>query len=171
MKPLLERVSGLLHALLAPACLWLLASSPWVALYHELPAQAGWIDLAHVGVGLATLPLVLVYLRACTQGGLWRTYFPWLAGRWHGIASDLRGLARGRRPMSEGAGLFAALEGVLLLALLLTALTGALWLLLAGGDAAVTLRTVHIALAQVFGVALAAHVLAVSLHLVDLVRG
>jgi hypothetical protein len=171
MKPLLELLSGRLHALLAAACLWLLVSSPWVGLYRELTAQAGWVNLAHAGVGLLTLPLVLVYLRACTQGGLWRTYFPWLAGQWSGIGRDLRGMARGERPMNEGAGLFAAIEGLLLLALLVTAVTGALWLLLQGGQAAVLLRAVHIVAAQAFAVTLGAHVLAVSLHLVDLVRG
>lgn len=171
MRTLLERVSGLLHALLAPACIFLLASSPWIGMYHALPESPGWLDLSHVIVGLATLPLAVVYVVACTQRGLWRTYFPWLSGQFGGIGRDLAGLARGQRPMSEGGGLFAAIEGLLLVALLAVALTGALWFILQGGDAAVALRSMHASCAHVFGVLLGAHVLAVSLHLVDLVRG
>lgn len=171
MATLLERVSGVLHALLAPACIFLLAASPWIGMYHALPEAPGWLDLSHVIVGLVTLPLALVYLVACTRQGLWRTYFPWLAGQFDGIGRDVAGLARGQRPMSEGGGLFAALEGLLLVALLAVSLTGALWFVLQGGDAAVSLRAVHGTCAHVFGWLLGAHVLAVSLHLVDLVRG
>jgi hypothetical protein len=171
MRTLLERVSGVLHALLAPACIFLLAASPWLGMYQALPAEPGWINLSHVIVGLSTLPLVLLYLYACIQRGLWRTYFPWLAGQVGSIGRDLAGLARLQRPMSEGGGLFAALEGLLLLALLVVALTGALWFVLQGGDAAVSLRATHAAAAHVFGWLLGAHVLAVALHLVDLVRG
>ena len=57
------------------------------------------------------------------------------------------------------------------LALLVVALTGTLWFILQGGDAAVGLRAVHAVAAHVFGWLLGAHVVAVSLHLVDLVRG
>lgn len=168
---MLHRLSGLLHALLAPACLFLIFASPWIGMYHQMPEQPGWINLSHAWVGLATLPLVLVYLVACTREGLWRTYFPWLAGEVGGIARDLGGLARGQRPMSEGGGLFSTLEGVLLLALLGTAGSGAAWFALQGGDAAVMLRSLHIASANIFAATLLAHVLAVALHLVDLVRG
>jgi hypothetical protein len=171
MRTLLERLSGLLHALLAPACIALLATSPWLGMYHALPESPGWLNLSHVIVGLATLPLALVYLVACTQHGLWRTYFPWLAGQVGGMRRDLAGLARGQRPMSEGGGLFAALEGLLLVALLAVSATGAAWFILQGGDAAVAVRSVHATCAHVFGWLLGAHVLAVSLHLVDLVRG
>ncbi|MCA3220281.1 MAG: cytochrome b/b6 domain-containing protein [Burkholderiales bacterium] len=171
MRTLLERVSGLLHALLAPACIFLLAASPWIGMYQALPAEPGWTNLSHVVVGLITLPLVLLYLYACIRRGLWRTYFPWLAGQVGGIRRDLAGLTRLQRPMSEGGGLFAALEGLLLLALLVVALTGTLWFILQGGDAAVGLRAVHAVAAHVFGWLLGAHVVAVSLHLVDLVRG
>jgi hypothetical protein len=168
---MLGRLSGLLHALLAPGVLFLFAASPWIGMYHQLPEAPGWLDLSHVAIGLALLPLALVYLVACTRHGLWRTYLPWLAGQFGGIGRDLAGLTRGQRPMSEGGGLFAAIEGLLLFALLLAAGSGALWLVLQGGDAAVALRTLHIASVHGLGWLLAAHVLAVSLHLVDLVRG
>jgi hypothetical protein len=169
MKPLIERFSTALHLLLVPACLWLLASSPWMALYAEVPADATWIDRSHVWIGLVTLPAALLYLAACTQAGLWRTYYPWLAGEFGGLGRDLAGLARLRRPMSEGGGLFSTIEGLLLLALLAVAGTGTAWFALSGSDAAVAWRAVHIIAAQMFAVLLAAHVVAVALHLVDLV--
>ncbi|MFN7779444.1 MAG: hypothetical protein ACK5RK_11300 [Betaproteobacteria bacterium] len=168
MKPLIERFSTALHLLLVPACLWLLASSPWIALYADVPADATWIDRSHVWIGLVALPAGLLYLLACTQGGLWRTYYPWLAGEFGGLGRDLAGLARLRRPMSEGGGLFSTIEGLLLLALLAVAGTGAAWFALPGSDAAVALRAVHIVAAQAFALLLAAHVVAVALHLVDL---
>jgi hypothetical protein len=168
MTPLLERASRPLHALLVPICLWLAASSPWLALYAEVPEDAGWIDHAHVWLGLAALPLAAAYFVACLQGGLWRTYYPWAAGELGGLKRDLTGLLRLRRPMSEGGGLFSTLEGLLLLALLATAASGALWFALQGSAAAVTLRALHIGAAQLFIVLAAAHVAAVALHLVDL---
>lgn len=168
MTPLIERVSTPLHLLLVPACLWLVASSPWIALYAEVPADATWIDRSHVWVGLATLPAGLLYLASCAQGGLWRTYYPWVAADFAGLGRDLAGLVRLRRPMSEGGGLFSTIEGLLVLALVIAAGTGAAWFALAGSDAAVALRAVHIVTAQVFAGLLVAHVVAVALHLIDL---
>ncbi|MFN9480272.1 MAG: cytochrome b/b6 domain-containing protein [Betaproteobacteria bacterium] len=168
MTPLVERLSSPLHLLLVPACLWLVASSPWIALYAEVAADATWIDRGHVWIGLATLPAGLLYLASCAQGGLWRTYYPWLAGEFGGLGRDLAGLVRLRRPMSEGGGLFSTIEGLLLLALLAVAGTGVAWFVLQSSDAAVALRAVHIIAAQMFAGLLAAHVVAVALHLVDL---
>jgi hypothetical protein len=171
MTPLLDRASRPLHALLVPLCLWLVASSPWLALYAALPDDAGWIDYAHIGLGLAALPLGALYFAACLQGGLWRSYYPWAAGDFGGLGRDLGGLLRARRPMSEAGGLFSTIEGLLLLALLAAASSGALWFAVQGSEAAVTLRALHIGAAQVFIALAAAHLLAVALHLVDLLSG
>ena len=116
------------------------------------------------------LPLAIVYCAACTVGGRWRLYFPWAAGRFGDIARDLAGIVRGQRPGSEGGGLFAAVEGLLLLALLASALTGALWFLGRGTDAAIAWRGHHIVAARGFTGLMVLHVLAVALHFVDLVR-
>ena len=107
MRSLLDRLNNPLHLLIALACTWLLASSPWIGLYHALPEEPGWLNLGHVVLGLAMLPLGIVYLAACTVGGRWRLYFPWMAGQFGMIGADLAGVFRGQRPGSEGGGLFA----------------------------------------------------------------
>jgi hypothetical protein len=170
MRSLLDRLVNPLHLLIALACTWLLVSSPWVGLYDALPDAPGAMNLAHVVLGLALLPLGLVYLAACTVGGRWRLYFPWAAGQFGPIAADVGGLIRGQRPGSEAGGLFAAVEGWLLLALLAAALSGALWFANQGTDAAALWRGLHIDAAHVFAVLMGLHVVAVALHLVDLVR-
>jgi hypothetical protein len=170
MRSLLDRLVNPLHLLIALAATWLLASSPWIAMYHALPEPAGAINLSHVVLGLALLPLGLVYLLACTAGGRWRLYFAWMAAQFEGIAADVSGLFRGQRPGSEGGGLFAAIEGLLLLALIAVAASGAGWFVERGTDAAVAWRAWHISTAHAFAVLMGLHVLAMSLHLVDLVR-
>jgi hypothetical protein len=170
MRSLLDRLVNPLHLLIALACTWLAASSPWIGLYHALPDDPGAIALSHVVLGLAMLPLGIVYFLACTVGGRWRLYFPWVAGQFGGIGRDVAGLVRGQRPGSEGGGLFAAVEGLLLLALLASALTGALWFLGRGTEAAIAWRGHHILAARGLIVLMVMHVLAVALHLVDLLR-
>lgn len=170
MRSLLDRLVNPLHLLIALACTWLLASSPWIGMYQALPEEAGFFNLGHVALGLALLPLGLAYLVACTAGGRWRLYFPWVTGRFEDIARDVAGIFRGQRPGSEGGGLFAALEGLLLLALLATAVSGAFWFFNDGADAAVAWRGHHVVAARALAGLLVLHVIAVSLHLVDLVR-
>ena len=170
MRSLLDRLVNPLHLLIALACTWLAASSPWIGLYQALPDDPGAINLSHVVLGLAMLPLGIAYFAACTVGGRWRLYFPWVAGQFGEIGRDVAGLFRGQRPGSEGGGLFAAIEGLLLLALLATALTGALWFLGRGTEAAIAWRGHHILAARGLIVLMVMHVLAVALHLVDLLR-
>ena len=170
MRSLLDRLNNSLHLLIALACTWLLASSPWVGLYEALPDEPGWINASHVVLGLAMLPLGLLYLAACTGGGRWRLYFPWAAGQLGTVGADVAGVFRGERPASEGGGLFATIEGLLLLALIAAAFSGALWWLGGGSESAVVWRGHHIVAARAFAVLMVIHVVAVSLHLVDLVR-
>lgn len=171
MRALLDRFDGPLHGLAGLLAAWLLLSSPWVALYRSLPADASFATLAHVAFGLVALPVALLYLAACALGGRWRLYFPWLAGDLAALARDLSGLVRGRRPMSEGGGLLATLEGLLLIALLAAAIVGALWLAAQGGGSALLLRDVHIVCARACAALALAHLAGVALHLVDLLRG
>jgi hypothetical protein len=171
MRALLDRLINPLHLLIALAALWLLASSPWLSMYRKLPAPPGAINLSHVLLGTALLLLGVVYALACTVGGRWRLYFPWLAGQGGAVWRDLAGMFRGQRPMSEGGGLFGAIEGLLLLALLAAATTGVLWWLQGGSADAFAWRDHHVVAARTFAVLLAAHLVAVSLHLLDLVRG
>lgn len=170
MRSLLDRLNNPLHLLIALACTWLLASSAWIGMYRSMPEYPGWVDLSHVMLGLAVLPLGLVYGAACTAGGRWRLYFPWAAGQFSGMRADLSGLFRGERPGSEGGGLFATVEGLLLIALLASSITGALWFVSQHTEAAVSWRGHHIVAARCFGGLLLAHLLAVALHLLDLIR-
>jgi hypothetical protein len=170
MNPRLDPLRGPLHAALALTALWLIGSSPWLTMFTALPEPAGAFNLAHLILGLAVLPLVLLFLAACTLGGGWRLYFPWVAGDFAQTGRDLAGLVRGERPLSEGGGLFAALEGLLLLAVLAAAATGAAWWLAQGGDAAVSLWQWHKLAARACTALLGLHITAAALHWVDLIR-
>ncbi|MDH5207890.1 MAG: cytochrome b/b6 domain-containing protein [Burkholderiaceae bacterium] len=170
MRSLLDRLVNPLHLLIALACTWLLASSPWIGMYQALPEEAGFSNLSHVALGLALLPLGTVYFAACAVGGRWRLYFPWVAGQFEDIGRDVAGVFKGERPGSEGGGLFATIEGLLLLALLATALSGAFWFFSQNTDGAVAWRGHHVIAARALAGLLLLHVVAVSLHLVDLLR-
>ena len=97
-------------------------------------------------------------------------YFPWAAASSARSAPQLAGVFKGQRPGSKGGGLFATIEGLLLIALIAAAASGTLWFLERGSDAAVLWRGHHIVAARAFAVLMGLHVLAVALRLVALVR-
>ncbi len=170
MRALLERLAGALHLTLAVSVVWLLASSPWLRMYRHLPAAAGFVNLSHVVLGLTVALLVPIYLAHNSLGQRRQLCFPWLTGHMGAVARDIAGLAHGRLPAAEGGGLLAMLEGLLLLSLLATGLTGTGWLLVQGSEAAAAWCDVHVLCARVFAGLLLAHLLGVSLHLLDFVR-
>ena len=170
MSERLERLGNLQHAAVAMLALWLVATSPWLAMLRRIPAGAGWLDYAHVGLGCAALLLCVTYGWTCTREGKWRLYFPVTAARLGSVASDLGGLLRGRLPAAESGGLFGLIEGLLLLALAITGMTGAAWLATQGSNEAVAWRECHVYAARGFIVLLVLHVASVSLHLLDFVR-
>jgi hypothetical protein len=170
MRALLERLSNPLHLAIALLVVWLTFSSPWIGMYQRMPDQPGWINLSHVLGGFAVLAMTLVYGLACTHGGRWRLYFSWLAGDFAATGRDIAGMFRGELPMSEGGGLFAAIEGLLLLAVLLAAVTGAAWFLVQGSATAPTWREAHIVAARSAAALTILHFVCVSLHLLDFVR-
>ena len=135
-----------------------------------VPRNAGLLDYGHVAVGLVALVLAVTFTISSARHGGWRMYFPWLAGSLAAVVRDLRGLRRGAVPTTEGGGLFALLEGLLLLATLAAGVTGAAWLLLQGSTEAGALRHYHILAARVMIALLVLHIFAVSLHLLDLIR-
>lgn len=147
---------------------WLVCTSPWVSLLRRIPASAGFFDWAHVVVGFGALLVGLLYTGACSRGGCWRLYFPWLAGNVRAAARDVANLLRGRLPSAEGGGLFATIEGLLLLALLVVGLTGAAWFVVQGSTEALACRDAHMVAARVLIGLVVAHVLAVATHLVEL---
>ena len=111
----------------------------------------------------------IAYAWSCARDGRWRLYFPWSPPDPR-VGRDLAGLLRGRIPAAEGGGLFGLIEGLLLLALLATAATGAAWFTAQGTDAAVSWRGQHILAARGLIGLLVLHVVTVSLHLLDLLR-
>jgi cytochrome b561 len=170
VRALLDRLNGPLHLLVALAAAWLLLSSPWIGMYDRMPEEPDWVTLAHVVVGFLALPLGLAYAAAVVQGGRWREYFPYLGGDMGAVGRDLSGIFRGRLPTVEGGGLLPMIEGLVLLALLVSALTGAAWFLVPGTETAVALREAHILAARGFGGLLLLHLAGVALHLLDFVR-
>jgi cytochrome b561 len=152
------------------AVAWLLLTSRWVGMLRRIPHDAGFFTWAHVAVGFLALLLGLVYAYTCLRASRWQLYFPWAAGRLRAIGGDLAGLLRGRIPSADGGGLFAALEGLVLAALLATGLTGAAWFATQGTAHALAWRSHHVACAEVFTWLVIAHLVAVALHLVDFVR-
>ena len=165
-----SRLGDRLHGAVALLALWLVGTSPWIAMLRRIPDDAGWLDYAHVAAGFAALLLGAAYAWACCRGGRWRLYFPLTAAQFGNLGRDLRGLLRGQVPAAEGGGLFGAIEGLLLLAFLATACTGAAWFLTQGSAEALAWRGHHINAAWAFAGLLALHVVTVSLHLLDLVR-
>jgi cytochrome b561 len=158
------------HLLVALLCAWLILTSPWVSMLRRIPASADWLDWAHVGLGFVTGLLAVTYAATCSLGGRWRLYFPFLGGDLGPVARDLGGLARGRIPSAEGAGLFALVEGLLLVALLATAATGAAWFFLQGTESVLAWRQWHLYAARGLAGLIALHVVTVSLHLLDFIR-
>jgi cytochrome b561 len=158
------------HFAVAALSLWLIGTSPWIAMFRRLPEGAGWLDYAHVALGFVTLLLAVTYTWACTRQGRWRLYFPWTPRLIAGPARDLGGLFRGQIPAAEGGGLFGLIEGLLLLALALTAASGAAWFFTQGSGDALAWREFHIYAARSMLGLLLLHVVTVSLHLLDFVR-
>ena len=118
-------------------------------------------------LGWLALVVAVVYCVTVSQGGRWQWFFPWASGHLAAIGRDLAGIARGSVPSADGPGLYGAVKGWLLLALLATALTGAGWSLAQGSDAALLLRDLHQVAVKLLLVTGAAHVLAVASHLID----
>ncbi len=162
-----EALNAHLHWGLALLALWLVLTSPWVSMFRRLPAGAGFFDYAHVAAGWLALLAGGVYVVTVGQGGRWRAFYPWAAGAGGAIVRDLGGILRGQVPAADGPGLYGAIKGLLLLALLATALTGAGWSLAQGSDAALGLRELHQGAVKLLLVTGAAHVLAVASHLLD----
>jgi cytochrome b561 len=162
--------AGRQHLLLALLAGWLVVTSPWVSMLRKVPTEAGFWNYSHLVLGLVCLVVAVTYLATCTRGGGWRLYFPWLAGEWSAASRDVRELFSGRIPAAEGGGLFGVIEGFALLALLATALTGAAWFATQGSSAALDWREFHSVAARVMAGLVVAHVVSVSLHLVELVR-
>jgi cytochrome b561 len=158
------------HVAVALLSLWLICTSPWIAMLRRIPAGAGWLDYVHVTLGFVTLLLATTYTWSCTRAGRWHLYFPWTPAGLGAVGRDLAVLLRGRVPAAEGGGLFGFIEGLLLITLALTAATGAGWFFTQGVGDALAWREYHIFAARGLIGLLVLHVVTVSLHLLDFVR-
>ncbi len=134
-----------LHLAVALLVLWLVTTSPWVSMLRRVPDSAGFLDYAHMVLGVVALIVGILYGLFVAQGGRWKQYVP-----------------------GKAAGITGVLEGLLLLALVTAGLSGVAWFLLQGSDAALTWRMLHIVLARILIAAGVLHVLAVASHLLDL---
>lgn len=170
MGALVDRWASRQHLLLALVSGWLVLTSPWVHMFRRIPGNAGFLDHSHVVLGLVALPLAVTFTVSCTRRGRWRLYFPWPAGDLAQVRRDLRGLLRREVPTAEGGGLFAMTEGLLLMALLATLITGAGWWLADGAAGAVDWRYNHVLAARGMIALLMLHIVSVSLHLLDFIR-
>ena len=170
MKRLLDKTSRAQHWTAATLSIWLIATSPWIAMRRIVPESPSFWDRAHIALGLALVAIALTYLVTNLVDGRWRAQFPWAAGNLSEVKSDLKAIARLRIPAAGGAGLFSLVQGFLLVLLLATAATGLGWLLADGSRAALAWREWHIIAANVFAWLLVAHVAASALHLLDFLR-
>jgi len=142
-----ESTTNRLHTALAVLALWLVATSPWVSMLRRIPSGAVFFDYAHVALGWLALVIALVYAAALMRGSRWKQYVP-----------------------GKAAGITGVIEGLLLVAIVVTGVTGAVWFLLQGSGDAIAWRGWHILSARaLIGVGIA-HLLAVDSHLLDLVR-
>ena len=165
-----EKQAARQHLAVALLSTWLVATSPWIAMLRRVPREAGFLDYSHVVLGLVTLVIAITYTFTCTRAGRWRLYFPWLAGQLGAVGRDASGLPRGRIPAAEGGGLFGLIEGLLLVLLLATAVTGAVWFAMQGTPEALAWRSHHIFAARGMVAFFVLHVITVSLHLIDFIR-
>ncbi|MCC7200456.1 MAG: cytochrome b/b6 domain-containing protein [Gammaproteobacteria bacterium] len=170
MGKLGEQLAERQHLVVALSSAWLIGTSPLLGMMAKIPREPGFFDYSHLLVGLVVVPVSVSYLFTCIRGGRWRLYFPWIGGQLGDLSRDCAGLFRGRLPVAEGGGLFAVIEGLALLLLAATAVTGIGWLLAQGGAAALAWRSAHGGLALALTVAIVLHVVTVSLHLLDFVR-
>ncbi|MGB7906027.1 MAG: hypothetical protein WCF43_15125 [Steroidobacteraceae bacterium] len=142
-----EAIVNRLHLAVTLLALWLVLTSPWVSMLRRIPASAGFFDYAHVALGWLALVLGLAYAAVLMRGGCWKQYVP-----------------------GKAAGIGGVIEGLLLVAIVVTGATGAMWFLVQGSSDAITWRGWHILSARALIVLGVAHMLAVASHLLDFVR-
>ena len=53
----LRRIAAQQHLALALLTAWLVLTSPWVHMFRRIPRNAGFLDYAHIGLGLLALAL------------------------------------------------------------------------------------------------------------------
>lgn len=159
-----------LHVWLATCCAVLVCTSPWIFIGRSLRKNASFWDYLHVYLGLVCTVLALLFLLHNTFNGKWRSYFGWLVGDWAQLKQDIAGVIKGKFPVAGGKGLFSVVEGIGMLLLVATGLTGVVWFVYQGTPIATDWRGYHIICAQAFIGFLIVHIVLAATHIIEFIR-
>lgn len=159
-----------LHICIVISCTLLVCASPWVFIGRSLGHHASFWDYLHVYLGLVCAGLGGVFLLSNILQGKWRAYFGWLVGDWGQLKQDLCGLIKGKLPSAGGKGLFSAVEGIGMLLLVATGITGVIWFVVQGTPTAMVWRAYHQGFAQAFIGFLIVHMVMAAIHIIDFIR-
>lgn len=165
IKISLDKICKKLHLGLIFFTMFLVISSPWLFMARKLMPSSSWVNVSHVYLGLVTAILSVLFLLLHSINGRWRQFFCWLDGDISQLKADLFGLFKGRLPVAGGKGLFTTIEGLGLLALVTTGITGSLWFFYQGTADAMFWRQVHINCAYAFIGYLCVHILCAISHI------
>ena len=171
------KVTQIFDFVLARLHLWIVLSvgllvctSPWIFIGRSLRANASIWDYLHVYLGLIAAALGILFLLRNSIQGKWHQYFAWLVGDWGQLIQDIKGLFKGKLPVAGGKGLFSTVEGIGMLLLVATGVTGALWFFYQGTPLAMTWRSYHQVCADVFIGFLVVHLVLVASHIIEFIR-
>lgn len=159
-----------LHVWIVICCTLLVCTSPWIFIGRSLRNQASVWDYLHVYLGLFCAVLGILFLVRNALQGKWRLYFGWLMGDWAELKQDIVGSARGKLPVAGGKGLLSTVEGVGMLLLVATGLTGVGWFVYQDTAIAMEWRAYHQIFAQAFIGFLIVHMLLAATHIIEFIR-
>lgn len=159
-----------LHVWLVICCTLLVCTSPWIFMGRSLRNTASFWDYLHVYLGLVSTVLGLLFLLRNTLQGKWHQYFGWLVGDWAQLKQDIAGLTKGKLPVAGGKGLFSVVEGIGMLLLVATGLTGVVWFVYQGTPTAMEWRGYHLICAQAFIGFLMVHIVLAATHIIEFIR-
>jgi len=57
LRRVLDRLADSQHLVVLLLSLWLVLTSPWITMRKGIPESAGFLDWAHVALGLVLVPL------------------------------------------------------------------------------------------------------------------
>lgn len=177
MPSLVAKLNKVLAILLAHLHVWivicstlLVCTSPWIFIGRSLRSHASIWDYLHVYLGLFCAFLGGLFLVRNTLQGKWHLYFGWLMGDWAQLKQDIVGITRGKLPVAGGKGLFSTVEGMGMLLLVATGLTGGVWFIYQDTAVAMEWRTYHQIFAQAFIAFLVIHIVLAATHIIEFIR-
>lgn len=166
----IERLNKYLHSSLSLGSVLLILSSPWLFMARRLMTNSHWINSIHVYLGLVITFFSILFLFCHCINGYWRQFFPWVKGDIKPLISDLAGLFKGQLPIAGGKGLFSCIEGLGMLTLVATGLTGSMWFFNQGTADAMLWREIHQHFALGLMVYLGIHILCALSHVLAMLK-